>query len=721
MERGWRLDFGMKAILRLLFEWLFSLKISHKERLNFDGPTVIMPNHVSFLDAILVYLFMPASVCFVVNAEIAESPAVAFALRFCKHVKIDPRNPYGLRTIISLVKEGIPVVLFPEGRISITGSMMKIYTGAAMVAWKTDARIIPFILRGPEYSRFSRIQDRVRSRWFPDIQIFIGSPDRLAPDDSLNFRAQKESLGNHLLTIMREAMFAARQEAYQGMDFFARLTQAGRLHGLDKEIAKDITRSVTYKKLIIGIYVLSDKLQALLKNEDRKVVVGVLMPNAIAHVTLLFSLFQMGRTPAVFNFSTGTKNVVDCANNVGVKTVLTSRTFIEKAGLQELVQRLSESCRIVYLEDIVSNVRMSDKFTGAWQLWCRKAGNGTPKSRIILFTSGTEGRPKGVVLSHAAILSNIDQVASLIDYLPSDRMLSALPMFHSFGLMAGVLLPLLGGVQVFLYPSPLHYRIIPELVYDFNATLMISTPTFLAGYGKMANPYDFQSIRHLLSGGEKLLQPVRDLWYDKLGVRILEGYGVTETGPVLCINTPLSHRQGSLGRFLPGIEWRLEPVEGIENGGNLFVKGPNLMEGYWLYDLGFQPVDEWYATGDVVSVDKAGFVTIQARLKRFAKIAGEMINLQVVEEAATACFTGGLHAVVTVPDERKGERILLFTTSKTADRQTIRDYLLEEGLSGLYVPAELIHVDKLPQLGSGKPDYISLKMLATQRPAEQPA
>jgi acyl-[acyl-carrier-protein]-phospholipid O-acyltransferase/long-chain-fatty-acid--[acyl-carrier-protein] ligase len=711
----------MKAILRILFKWIFSLKISHLDRLTFDGPLVIMPNHVSFLDAVIVYPFMPDSACFVVNAEIAENPLVAFALRFCRHVKIDPRNPYGLRTIISLVKEGIPIVLFPEGRISITGSMMKIYTGAAMVAWKTDARIIPFILRGPEYSKFSRIQDRVKSRWFPEIQIFVGDPGHLETDGSLNFRAQKESLGNSLLAIMRQAMFTARQEAYQGLDFFARLTQSGRLHGLDKPIARDITRSVTYRKLIIGIHVLSAKLQALLKDEDRKVVVGVLMPNAIAHVTLLFSLFKMGRTPAVFNFSTGTKNVVDCANNVGVKTVLTSHAFVEKAGLEELIQRLSESCRVFYLEDIVTTVGPGDKLSGAWQLWRNQRGLGTPSSRIILFTSGTEGRPKGVVLSHAAILNNIDQVASLIDYLPSDRMLTALPMFHSFGLMAGTMLPLLGGVELFLYPSPLHYRIIPELLYDFNATVMISTPTFLAGYGKMANPYDFHTLRHLLSGGEKLLQPVRDLWYDKFGIRILEGYGVTETGPVLCINTPLSHRQGSLGRFLPGIEWRLEPVEGIETGGNLYVKGPNLMDGYLLYEKGFQPVGEWFATGDVVSVDAAGFVTIQARLKRFAKVAGEMINLQVVEEAASACFTGGSHAVINVPDERKGERILLYTTSKTADRLTIRDYLLREGHSGLYVPAELIHVEKMPLLGSGKPDYLSLQRLAAQSASEKPS
>ena len=706
----------MKRVLRWLFRQLFSLNVSHLERLKFDGPSVIMPNHVSFLDAILLYSVLPDTVCFVVNTEIAANQWVAFALRFCRHVEIEPRNPYALRTVISLVKDSVPVVLFPEGRITVTGSLMKMYTGAAMVAWKTDAEIFPVILRGPEYSRFSRIQDKVRARWFPTIQLYVDSPRRLTSDATLNFRAQKDALGDQLLDVMRQALFISRREEYRDKDFFARLVQAARLHGFDKSIARDLTRAVTYRQLLTGIQALSAKLAELLGTEATA---GVLMPNAVAHVTLLFALFRLGKTPAVLNFSTGPRNVVDCAANAGVKTVFTSRTFIEKAGLVELVQRLAESCRIVYLEDIAASIGGFAKLAAVWRAGRETRGQGTPASRIILFTSGTEGRPKGVVLSHAAILSNIDQATSLIDYTPTDRMMNALPMFHSFGLMAGTLLPLLGGVELFLYPSPLHYRLVPEVVYDFNATLMLGTPTFLAGYGKMAHPYDFRSLRHILAGGEKLTPAVRNLWHDKFGIRILEGYGITETGPVLAINTPLTHRSGTVGRFLPGIEWRLEPVEGIETGGNLYVKGPNLMDGYLLYERGFQPQEGWFATGDVVAVDAAGFVTIQARLKRFAKIAGEMINLQVVEEAAAICFAGGVNAVIATADGRKGERILLFSTAKTAERSRIRDYLLQQGHSGLYAPAEVIRMEKLPLLGSGKPDYVCLKRQAEELIAER--
>jgi acyl-[acyl-carrier-protein]-phospholipid O-acyltransferase/long-chain-fatty-acid--[acyl-carrier-protein] ligase len=697
----------MKKFLQSLFCWLLGLKLHHADRLAFSGPAVVMPNHVSFLDAILLYCVVPRSVWFVVNSEVAQNPFVAFALRFQSHVIIDPRNPYSLRTIIAVVREGNPVVLFPEGRITTTGNLMKMYTGAAMVAWKTDAKIYPIILRGPEYSKFSRVTNKLKTRWFPRVDIFIAPAQKLSVDATLSFRVQKQTLTDHLLSLMQQASFDARQQAFGELDFFARLLAASRLHGTDKLILRDLTRSVNYRTLIVGIHILAEKIQRILIGKENTV--GVLLPNAVAHVTVLFALFKLGKTPAILNFSTGTRNVLDCAQNAGLQTLLTSRVFIEKAGLADLNQQLAQLYRVHYLEDIAATIHLSDKIRGLWQYWIGAQAKTTPQSRLVLFTSGTEGRPKGVVLSHRAILSNIDQVSSMIDYTPADRMLNALPMFHSFGLMAGTMLPILGGVQLYLYPSPLHYRVLPELAYDFNATLMLATPTFLAGYGKMAHPYDFYSMRYILSGGEKLRQSVRELWQDKFGIRLLEGYGVTETGPVLCLSTPLAHQKDSVGRFLPGIEWRLEPVEGIDQGGNLSVRGPNLMDGYLLYEHGFQAVDEWYSTGDVVSVDAAGFVTIQARLKRFAKVAGEMINLQQVEDSALACFGSGMFAAVAVGDGRKGERIILFSTYSKPDKGKLREYLIESGHSGLYLPTDIIQVEKLLLLGSGKPDYISLQ------------
>ena len=700
----------MTRLLAWLIRILFRLKIDHRERLVFDGPTIIMPNHVSFLDALLLYLMLPPSVWFVVNTEIAARPWVALALRFCNHVKIDNRNPYSLRTIINVVRDGNPVVLFPEGRISNTGGLMKMYTGAALIAWKTSARVYPVILRGPEYSFFSRIKDKVIPQWLPQIRIFIGEPSVLVTETELGFRVQKAAITDKLLSLMQDTMFLARRQEYAQLDFFARLQLAAKTHGGSKPIVRDLNRAVNYRALITGVHVMAGKLRPTFATNENTV--GVLLPNAVAHVVVLFALFRLGKTPAIMNFSTGLRNVLDSADTAGIKTVLTSRAFVEKANLGELVGQLATTNQVVFLEDLAKTISLLDKLNGLYRYFRRQPGAATADSRLILFTSGTEGRPKGVVLSHQAILANIDQASSVIDYSPADRMLNALPMFHSFGLMAGTMLPILGGIELFLYPSPLHFRIVPEVAYDFNATLMLGTPTFLAGYGKVAHPYDFHRLRYLLAGGEKLRQPVRDLWLDKFGIRILEGYGVTETGPVLCLNTPLSARTGTVGKFLPGIEWRLDPVPGIDSGGNLVVRGPNLMEGYLLYEQGFRPVDGWYATGDVVSVDSAGYVSIQARLKRFAKIAGEMINLQLVEEAASACFSTGLHAAVAAADGRKGERVVLFTTNSQTTRDVLREYFLQAGHSVLYVPSRIVSIAAMPLLGTGKPDYLGLQKQA---------
>ena len=700
----------MTRLLAWLIRILFRLKIDHRERLVFDGPTIIMPNHVSFLDALLLYLMLPPSVWFVVNTEIAARPWVALALRFCNHVKIDNRNPYSLRTIINVVRDGNPVVLFPEGRISNTGGLMKMYTGAALIAWKTSARVYPVILRGPEYSFFSRIKDKVIPQWLPQIRIFIGEPSVLVTETELGFRVQKAAITDKLLSLMQDTMFLARRQEYAQLDFFARLQLAAKTHGGSKPIVRDLNRAVNYRALITGVHVMAGKLRPTFAANENTV--GVLLPNAVAHVVVLFALFRLGKTPAIMNFSTGLRNVLDSADTAGIKTVLTSRAFVEKANLGELVGQLATTNQVVFLEDLAKTISLLDKLNGLYRYFRRQPGAATADSRLILFTSGTEGRPKGVVLSHRAILANIDQASSVIDYSPADRMLNALPMFHSFGLMAGTMLPILGGIELFLYPSPLHFRIVPEVAYDFNATLMLGTPTFLAGYGKVAHPYDFHRLRYLLAGGEKLRQPVRDLWLDKFGIRILEGYGVTETGPVLCLNTPLSARTGTVGKFLPGIEWRLDPVPGIDSGGNLVVRGPNLMEGYLLYEQGFRPVDGWYATGDVVSVDSAGYVSIQARLKRFAKIAGEMINLQLVEEAASACFSTGLHAAVAAADGRKGERVVLFTTNSQTTRDVLREYFLQAGHSVLYVPSRIVSIAAMPLLGTGKPDYLGLQKQA---------
>ncbi|MDR7866631.1 MAG: AMP-binding protein [Sporomusaceae bacterium] len=692
----------MRGLLRVLLRVLFRARLTGEKEFRFDGPSIVLPNHVSFLDAIFLYAYLPNEVCFVVNTAIAQK--IGFVLRWVTHIAIDPLNPYSLKKIVGEIKSGRSVVLFPEGRITVTGGLMKVYSGIGFVALKTGAALYPVIFRGPEYSKLSRIQDKVRSRWLPRVTVHVGAKTHLAVSRAGSFRLQKKEISDRILALLQANLFAARQQEDEGANLFDKLLDAGRVHGYGKTAAADIAGTVTYKRAIIGSYVLGGQLEGALAGEEKA---GVMLPNSIGHLVTLFALFYLGKTPAILNFSAGAENNLDCGETAGIRTIVTSRTFIEKGRLEELAARLAARFRLVYLEDVKAEVTLADKVRGLVNFLAKKQAKG--QGKVILFTSGSESKPKGVVLSHANIIANINQASAVIDYTPRDRMLSALPMFHSFGLTAGTLLPVLNGVEVFLYPTPLHYKIIPEIAYDRNLTLMLGTPTFLAGYAKYAHPYDFYSMRLVMAGGEKLKEEVRQVWLDKFGIRILEGYGTTETAPVLSLNTPLMNRGGTVGRFLPGIEWRLATVPGIEDGGNLQVKGPNVMDGYLLHGKGFVPSPEWYDCGDVVNVDGEGFVSIKARLKRFAKISGEMVSLDAVEKAAEKCFGTDRNAAVNVPDARRGEKIILYTMNSKASKQALREFMSGTRQNMLTMPAEIVIVDKLPLLGSGKTDYVTLK------------
>ncbi len=339
----------------------------------------------------------------------------------------------------------------------------------------------------------------------------------------------------------------------------------------------------------------------------------------------------------------------------------------------------------------------------------------------ILFTSGSEGVPKGVVLSHRNILTNAAQARARIDFNRTDKVFNILPVFHSFGLTVGVILPIVSGVPIFLYPSPLHYRTVPELVYVTNATIMFATDTFLNGYARAANPYDFRSIRYLLAGAEPVRESTRQIYLEKFGIRVLEGYGVTETSPALALNTPMFNKTGTVGRLFPGMEAKLEKVEGVDEGGRLFVKGPNVMLGYLRVEnpgVLERPPEGWHDTGDIVTIDAQGFIRIQGRAKRFAKIGGEMVSFAAVEALAGDLWPEFVSAVVSVPDARKGERLLLYTNNEKATRSDFIAFARSRHASELMIPAEVIVMEKLPMLGSGKVDLITLARTAKEERAQ---
>jgi acyl-[acyl-carrier-protein]-phospholipid O-acyltransferase/long-chain-fatty-acid--[acyl-carrier-protein] ligase len=431
----------------------------------------------------------------------------------------------------------------------------------------------------------------------------------------------------------------------------------------------------------------------------------------------------------MLNFTAGAANLLAACRAAQVRVILTSRAFILKGQLEKLIEGLeaapaAERPRIIYLEDIRKEITVRDKLRGLLQGRRPMAPGCADDPAAIVFTSGSEGVPKGVVITHRNMLANIGQIAARIDYGRSDKIFNVLPLFHSFGLTAGLVLPLVYGVPVYMYPSPLHYKTIPELIYKTNATVLIGTDTFLSGYARQANAYDFRSLRYVVAGAEPVKAATRALYLEKFGIRLLEGYGVTETAPVLALNTPMFNRFGTVGRMLPGIEARLDPVPGIADGGRLVVRGPNIMLGYLRTEnpgVIDPPPEGWHDTGDIVTIDPDGFITIRGRAKRFAKLGGEMISLQAVDMLAADLWPDAISVAASVPDARKGERILLFTDQAGADRSSFIAHARAQGAPELMVPAEIHVIPAVPLLGSGKVDFAGVQRLAARLTSGQAA
>jgi acyl-[acyl-carrier-protein]-phospholipid O-acyltransferase/long-chain-fatty-acid--[acyl-carrier-protein] ligase len=693
-------------MLRWLISKLFRIRMIDKQHLKIAGPTIIMPNHVSFLDALIMALVLPKNVCFMVNKGIAQK--LKWAMKLRKTVAIDPLNPYAIRDMIKLVKSGVPLVVFPEGRITVTGGLMKMYPGAAFIAVKSEATIIPVWIEGLQYSRFSRMQGKFPLRRFPQVSIRFGEGFQIQPEADESMRAVKQRASAILYRKLQTLGYQQRRQ--QGVNLFDQFLLAAEKYGPDTKIVEDINGQASYKQLIKGATALSIVFAKKFSEEN----VGVLLPNVNPHIATLFALFRIGKSPAILNFSMGVQNVLDNCSTASVSNIITSRAFLEKGGLLDWVEQIEAAgIGVHFLENIRQEVNLSVKLKTLSQLG-HKAN--TAGKNIILFTSGSEGKPKGVVLGHDQIFANIQQANMMIDCSSQDKVLNALPMFHSFGLTAGTLFPLLFGIPSFTYPSPLHYRVIPELIYDRNCTILFGTSTFLAGYGRYAHPFDMRSIRYVFAGAEKLQSAVKDLWSNKFGVRIFEGYGTTEAAPIVSLNTPLFCKAGSVGIAVPGMETKLETVEGISEGGRLWIRGDNVMKGYLIHGKGFVPLTEWYDTGDVVTIDSEGYITIQARLKRFAKIGGEMVSLELAESIVKRMLQteSGMAAVVSVSDERKGEKLVAYAT-EAIDLNALRKSVAEDGLSPLVAPALVEQVRTIPLLGSGKTDYISLAKMAKEK------
>lgn len=712
----------MKTFLQVILRILFRVEVKGLDNYTKAGDNVvIVANHTSYLDAILLYAFLPKSMTFAVNTYVAQHWTLRLVRRFMTFFALDPANPLSIRSLIKRVKEGGHIVIFPEGRITVTGSLMKIYHGPGLVTDKAKATVLPICINGPQYSIFSKAKGKLTQHWFPKCRLTILPATKIQVSDDVRGRDRREQAGKQLADIMTDMMFTASPTQNT---LGNALIEARARHGKSMMVIEDIQRTpVSYDDLIVKSLALASAFKRHTQAQEN---VGVLLPGSAANVVTFFALQSIGRIPAMLNFTVGEQGIRLACETAQINTIITSRRFITMGKLDDVAESLAKTRKLIYLEDLAKTISLGAKLSAKllsksdWILKIKANRVAKPQDpAVILFTSGSEGAPKGVVLSHQNLLSNVYQMASRVDFSEQDVVLNALPLFHSFGLMAGTLLPVLGGMKTFLYPSPLHYRIVPEIAYDIGATIMFGTNTFLAGYARFAHPYDFFSMRYVFAGAEKLKDEVRQVWERKFGVRIFEGYGATETSPVLACNTPIDNKPGAVGRLMPGISTALEPVPGVEDGARLHVKGPNIMLGYLFHDKPGQLVspssshgEGWYDTGDIVNVDDNGFITICGRAKRFAKIAGEMVSLTAVEQLISRTWPDHQHAVVAIPDERKGEQLVLLTENQEAERAAIVTQAQSDKMGELNVPRNIKKVSQIPLLGTGKTDYVTALKIA---------
>lgn len=722
-------------IVRHLLRLIYRVELRGREHYDAAGPrTLILYNPGSIIDPLLLAAMLPDRITLLADRALEHKWWMRPVCALTDTQFFDFASPAATVSLVHALARNGRCMVFHSGSLGNDPRYARILEAAGVIAEKASASLLPVRIDGAISSMFSYSRHKGRRRWFPRITVSVLEVQKFSPVEGLPPRERRRRMGERLYDIMTELEYRSGMDRRNIMQV---LMDAVALSGRRFPIAEDQDRHVlTYGALLLKLSVLGRAFRRLFRGEKR---VGFLLPTSLPGLVAFFGLHSAGFVPAMLNFTSGISAVLSCCSTVQLSFVLTSRRFLAMADLTAMEQALKDAgLRLVYLEDVAKNLTLSDKLFGALGAWMRSAPS-TPGTdpAAVMFTSGTEGVPKAVFLSHVNITSNRYQALSMLTVGAGDKLFNCLPMFHAFGLGICTLLPVLAGVRVFLYPSPLHYRIVPRLFYESQSTIICGTDTFCAGYARYGRPYDFCHARLVIIGAEKMRESTRSVWLEKFGVDLFEGYGATETSPLIAVNTPAYRRAGSVGRMVPGLACRLHPVPGIdeENTGVLWVKGDNVMLGYMRSaapGVLEPPVDEdlaaafaegatsddgagWYDTGDIVHVDDEGFIFIRGRAKRFAKIGGEMVSLAAVEEALREIWPEAVLGVVSIPDPRKGEQLALVIDTEDVTTSRIAAHFASRGLSPLWTPKRIVSVKQAPLLGSGKFDYRKARELVLEK------
>ena len=679
-----------------------------------SGGVVYVISHQSRLDPALMLSLLPADTLHILDSESANSALLEPYRTLGRTVEFNPAHIFISRRLVRRLKGNGRLAIYLPENVEPDSKSFRLYRAVARIALKADANIVPVMVDGSRFLPQSLTPAaRAPRTYLPALKI--RSLEALSLTEIMHRSGQESSRPSNAL-FDRMALLRLRSDILSSNLFFAVLAAADR-YGRNRVILEDtITGSMTYKQLFIGARVLAKRFHSVSREGEA---VGLLLPNSNGVVVAFLALQSAGRVAAMINYSAGPANVVSALRTAQVRTVVSSRAFIEKAQIEDVIAAIEKAgAKITWLEDVRESVSSKEKLSAALSWRKPLVAREATSPAVILFTSGSEGTPKGVVLSHRNLVSNAAQAEARVAISVEDKLFNVLPVFHSFGLTGGTILPILFGVRLFLYPSPLHYKIIPQVAAKIQPTIMFGTDTFLAGYARTAKGDSFSSLRFVVAGAEAVRAETRKIWKERFDTEILEGFGLTEAAPVVAVNSATHGRPSTVGRLLPGMRARLVPVDGIDEGGRLWVSGPNVMLGYMMSDHPgeLQPIaGGWHDTGDIVSIDNEGFITIRGRAKRFAKIAGEMVSLGAVEMLVQSLWPEERHAAVSVPDHRKGERIVLVTTAGEVERSQLQKHGKTEGYPELMVPGDIVRVGDIPVLGSGKTDYVTTRQIAVKR------
>jgi len=721
-------DFVIRFSLWLLTHSIYRIRLVGAENLPRRGPALLVCNHVSFVDGLLVGACLQRFIRFLVYRVYYEMPGLHWVLRRMHAIPVG-ENPKLITAALAKAREelrsGHVVCIFAEGALSSrTGNPLPFRCGVEKILEGIDVPVIPVHLDRIWGSIFSFKNGRFIWKW----------PERLPLPVTVSFGQPLPATATAWQ--MRQAILELGSDAFRHRRTAAdllhlRFLQTAKRHWHKQCIADSTGARLSYWRTLVGSLALAAWFR---RERPADKMLGIMLPASVAGVLVNLAALFAGKVPVNLNFTAGPEAIESALAQCGIETIVTARRFVEKA-------KLPQRPEMVFIEDIASTIPPLRKIALAAvcyllpsRLVARVLGlrSAQPDDvATVLFSSGSTGVPKGVLLSHHNLLSNVEAVAQILWIAPTDKIVGVLPFFHAFGLTGTIWVPLLSGIGAVYHANPLDAKTIGKLVAEHRATVLISTPTFCQSYLRSCEPAQLATIRHAVLGAERLPAPLADAFREKFGVTLMEGYGATEMGPVVAVNTAdiahrtvrqTGHKPGTVGHPIPGVVAKVVDIDTGEElppdrEGLLLVKGPGRMLGYLGNPEKTAEVlrDGWYVTGDIATLDEDGFIRITDRLARFSKIGGEMVPHAKVEE-----LLGGLPgvescAVTAVPDAQKGERLVAFYTSNIAAAPAdLWQALSASALPRLWLPKaqNLYRVESLPLLATGKIDLRRVKQLA---------